>query len=149
MASSDPLLALRQAIKDKTQIILKNAGGPCHNLAEATEIQLSDTLTFPKSTPTRLQKPAASSRDPTTNPNDFVTLDTIYLAWIHREASGADYMRQARENGLLGRFVSVTERKGLIDWLEGRSSHHDRIVPLSCGPLLYSLVLLSLRTFRT
>lgn len=39
-------------------------------------------------------------------------------------------MKQARENGLAVGFVSVTERKSIVDWLEGKIVHHDRIVPL-------------------
>jgi parafibromin len=35
-------------------------------------------------------------------------------------------MRQARENGLTLGFVSVTERKRVVEWLEGRSaSEHE------------------------
>jgi len=42
-------------------------------------------------------------------------------------------MKQARENGLAVGFVSVTERKGLVDWLEGRVADLERIVPLVSG----------------
>jgi parafibromin len=40
-------------------------------------------------------------------------------------------MKQARECGLIVGFVSVTERKNVVDWLEGRISDSDRIVPLT------------------
>jgi parafibromin len=39
-------------------------------------------------------------------------------------------MKQARECGLAVGFVSVTERKNVVDWLEGRISDHERIVSL-------------------
>jgi parafibromin len=39
-------------------------------------------------------------------------------------------MKQTRENGLAVGFVSVTERKGVVDWLEGKVPDSDRIVPL-------------------
>jgi len=40
-------------------------------------------------------------------------------------------MKQAREHGLAVGFVSVTERKSVVDWLEGKISDHERITPLS------------------
>jgi len=40
-------------------------------------------------------------------------------------------MKQARENGLAVGFVSVTERKSLVDWLEGKAAQHPNIVPLA------------------
>lgn len=40
-------------------------------------------------------------------------------------------MKQARENGLAVGFVSVTERKGVVDWLEGIVADSDRISPLA------------------
>lgn len=43
-------------------------------------------------------------------------------------------MKQARENGLAVGFVSVTERKGVVDWLEGIVADSDRISPLAGGP---------------
>lgn len=46
-------------------------------------------------------------------------------------------MKQARENGLVVGFVSVTERKGVVDWLEGRSEDDsDKIIPLAAGTCL-------------
>ena len=40
-------------------------------------------------------------------------------------------MKQARENGLAVGFVSVTERKSVVDWLEGKIGDSERIVPLA------------------
>lgn len=39
-------------------------------------------------------------------------------------------MKQARENGLTVGFVSVTERKNVVEWLEGKVADSDRIKPL-------------------
>lgn len=47
-------------------------------------------------------------------------------------------MKQARENGLAVGFVSVTERKSVVDWLEERTSDLPNIVPLESA---YSLIL--------
>jgi hypothetical protein len=56
----------------------------------------------------------------------------VYLAWLLRDASGAEYMKQARENGLAVGFVSITERKSVVDWLEGRVNDLPSIVPIVC-----------------
>lgn len=57
----------------------------------------------------------------------------VYFAWSNKDAGSADYFRHARENGLaVGLFVSVTERKGVVDWLEGKVPDLDNIVPLAC-----------------
>ena len=131
-STSDPLNILRQTIRSRTKITYKNASGPCSTLSAATHLVFSPSLSLPKSTRTRLRKATASSKDPQANPGDFYQLDAVYLAWLLRDASTAEYMKQARENGLIAGFVSVTERKGAADWLESRTSHYDRIVPLQC-----------------
>lgn len=77
-----------------------------------------------------------SSSDPSSNPQDFFSLEAVYLAWLLRDASGAEYMKQARENGLAVGFVSVTERKSVVDWLEGRIADLERITPLTCTYLV-------------
>lgn len=144
--STDPLLALRSAIQSKSPITYMTNGAPSSSLSGATHIVLSPTLSFPKNTPTRLQKPGlasapnATARDPQANPSDFFTLEAVYLAWLLREASGADYARHAREHGLVVGFVSITERKTVVDWLEGRTSTHQRIVPLAGMSIIPKLI---------
>ena len=73
-----------------------------------------------------------TSKDPLTHPSDFFTLEAVYLAWLCRDSNSSEYMKQVRENGLSVGFVSVTERKGVADWLEGRVADLERIVPSSC-----------------
>ncbi|EEB96123.1 hypothetical protein MPER_04797, partial [Moniliophthora perniciosa FA553] len=51
-----------------------------------------------------------------TSSNDAYTLEAVYLAWSLKNAPVAEYMKKAREGGLLTSFVSVTERKGVVDW---------------------------------
>ncbi|OCH86204.1 CDC73-domain-containing protein [Obba rivulosa] len=130
MTSVDAVLALRQAIKSRADISYTKGSDPAPNLASATHIVLSPTTSLPKSTPTRLRKPGATSTDPSANPQDFFSLEAVYLAWLLRDASGAEYMKQARESGLAVGFVSVTERKSVVDWLEGRREDLDSMVPL-------------------
>ena len=59
----------------------------------------------------------ATSTDPQANPQDFFSLGAVYLAWLFRDAPGAEYMKHVRENGFAVGFVSVTERKGVVEWL--------------------------------
>ena len=127
---ADPLLALRQAIKSRTDITYSNDSGPCSSLPTATQLVLSGKP-FPKAGRTRYRKPDT--------PSEFYLLDALYVAWLLREAPGAEYMKQLREHGLSAGFVSVTERKHVTDWLEGKISDNERIAPLSCeiDPLLF------------
>ncbi|KAF8626247.1 hypothetical protein AX15_004926 [Amanita polypyramis BW_CC] len=126
--SLDALLSLRQAIKNKNPITYANNDSPCPFLLNATHIVISPALSVPKSASTRLRKPGITAASGT---QDFYTLEAVYLAWLLRDAPGAEYMKQARENGLAVGFVSVTERKNVVDWLEGKVTEYERIVPLS------------------
>ncbi|KAJ6621878.1 RNA polymerase II-associated protein [Mycena sp. CBHHK59/15] len=123
----DALLALRQAIKAKDTITYSQNGEPCQNLLAATHLVLSPTCSLPKSSSTRYRKPGVLMAS---GPDDFFSVEAVYLAWLLQSAPGADYMKQARENGLAVGFVSVTERKNVVDWLEGRITEHERILPL-------------------
>ena len=89
--------------------------------SEATHLAFSSSHVLPKSTPTRIRKPGATSTDPQDSPQDFISLGAVYLAWLLRDAPSAEYMKQVRENGLASGFISVTERKGLVDWLHNRT----------------------------
>lgn len=132
----DALLALRTTIKAKSPITYTDASSnTTSSLLAATHLRLSERP-YPKSSPTRLRKPGITSSDPISRPQDFFTLEAVYLAWKLREASGAEYMKQARENGLAVGFVSVTERKSVVDWLEGRVADLERISPISCASLV-------------
>lgn len=126
-SEEDPLLALRQAVKAKDTITYSQNGDPCPNLLDATHIVVSPTCTLSKSAPTRYRKPGVSM---VAGPDGFFSVEAVFLAWLLQSAPGADYMKQARENGLAVGFVSVTERKNVVDWLEGKITDHERIVPL-------------------
>lgn len=110
---SDPLLTLQQAIKYQTQIEY-SSGSPQIKIGENT---------FPKSTPTRYRRAGGGQ-------GDFYSLEALFLAWHLKDATGAGYMKQTREYGLTAGFVSVTERKHVVDWLEGRTVDLDRVAPL-------------------
>ena len=51
------------------------------------------------------------------------------MTWLLRQSSGAEYMKQAREHGLTVGFVSVTERKNVVDWLEGKANDLNGLIP--------------------
>ena len=126
----DPLLALRQSIKSKSKITYTTpSGGPCPTLLASTSL-IINSLPFPKSTRTRFRRGVAGAA--VGGATDFYTLDAVYVAWLLRDAPGAEYMKQAREHGLAVGFVSVTERKHVVDWLEGKVQESDRIAPLTC-----------------
>jgi parafibromin len=127
----DALLALRNAIKSQSTISYTANGEPVSSLAAATYLVLPSTA-LPKATPTRFRKSGVDGSDPATSPGDFFTLDAIYVTWLLKDASVTEYMKQARENGLAGGLVSVTERKSVVDWLEGNVANHPNIVPLVC-----------------
>ena len=129
--TEDALLALRNAIKSQSTISYTADGEPTPSLAAATHIVLS-SQSLSKSTPTRFRKPGVSGSDPASNPEDFFTLDAIYVTWLLKDASVTEYMKQARDNGLTGGLVSVTERKSVVDWLEGRMAKHPSVTPLMC-----------------
>jgi len=134
-SESDPLVALRQSIKSKSKVTYSNTSGPCSTLIGATSL-IINSQPFPKSTRTRFRRGAGA--------NDFYALDAVYLAWLLRDAPGAEYMKQAREHGLAVGFVSVTERKQVVDWLEGKVQDSDRIAPLSGARISFFRSLLSL-----
>lgn len=134
-STSDPLLALRHAVKSKSPITYLAHGKHAQTLLTATHLALGAAVTLPKSSPTRYTKPGVSSPSSTA---DVYTLEAVYLAWLLRDAPGAEYMRQARESGLTVGFVSVTERKSVVEWLEGKVADLERIRPLASGTWCFS-----------
>lgn len=126
LMATDPLHTLRSAIASHAPITyVSSTDATVSSLHDAVGIRLTPTLVLPKTTPTRFRKPAATGADP----SDFVNLEALLVAWLARDASVADYMRQVREAGIAA-FVSITERKGVVEWLEGKVADHERIAPL-------------------
>ncbi len=127
MSSADPALTLRQAIKAKQIITYAINDQPCSSLSTATHLVIPPH-SFPKSTATRFRKLDVTTP---TGPNDFYSLEALYLAWHLKDASAAEYTRQARENGVgVGLLVSVTARKRVLEWLQGDIEDGDLIVSL-------------------
>jgi parafibromin len=59
-----------------------------------------------------------------------VSLEALLLVWTLKSASAGDYMRQARA---VPGYVAITDRKGIVEWLEGKRAEHERIVPIGGG----------------
>ncbi|KAL1744286.1 RNA polymerase II-associated protein [Schizophyllum fasciatum] len=124
--TSDALLALREAIKSRAPITFSKDGAPAASLAGATHIHLSPSQApLPRSTPTRWKKSGPG--------NETYTLDALYLVHQLQGASGGEYMKQAREHGMTVGMVSITERKAVLDYLEGRIETHPSIIQKDAG----------------
>lgn len=122
----DPLDALRSAIRANSPITyLDTAGANVPTLNSASSIYFGSS-SFPRDTPTRLQRANAAVR-----------LDAIIFAWIARDASAGDYVRQAREAGIgLGGAISNTERRAVAEWLEGKTDVLNGLVPLQSSSFI-------------
>lgn len=131
MSTHDTLLALKNAVKSKSPITYLNGTEQTTSLATATHIVLGPSLSLSKAAPTRLRKPGTSSTEPSLQPQDFYTLHAVYLAWLLRDAHGAEYLKQMRENGLPVGFISITDRKNVVDWLEGKVNDLEDIAPVA------------------
>ncbi|TFK45958.1 RNA polymerase II-associated protein [Heliocybe sulcata] len=130
MSLPDTMVVLRRAVQSNTPVSYTKNGEATANLSDATHIEIPPH-SYPKATPTRFLKPGSpASSAPASNPDDFFSLEAVYLAWRLKDAPGAEYMKAVRESGLMVGFVSVTERKALVEWLEGKAHEYDRIVPL-------------------
>ncbi|KAF9074798.1 RNA polymerase II accessory factor cdc73 family protein [Rhodocollybia butyracea] len=129
--STDSLLAFRQAIQSQNEPILLSSpltSTPADSLSQATHIHIPPTENFPKSTPTRWRKGSSSTSTSNITLNDLYTLEAIYLAYKLKSLPAPEYAKQAREAGLGIGMVSVTERKVVVDWLEGISESSERLV---------------------
>ncbi|TFK25744.1 RNA polymerase II accessory factor [Coprinopsis marcescibilis] len=130
MSIDDPLSALQQAIKSSTPITYSTSPSPqdtCSSLLLASHIVFGSS-TFPKTALTRYRKPGSNAN--TVNGADVYSLEALYVAWLLQDANAADYMKQTREHGLAASgFVSVTERKKVVEWLKGTGGDESRIIP--------------------
>jgi parafibromin len=129
---ADALNALRDATINNRPITFLNDTEPSTALTPATtHIVLSPNLTVPRSKPTRFRRSAAgAATDPDVAPGEFVSIEALLLVWTLKSASAGDYMRQARA---VPGYVAITERKGIVEWLEGKRAEHENIVPIGGG----------------
>ncbi|KAM0754047.1 CDC73-domain-containing protein [Meredithblackwellia eburnea MCA 4105] len=138
-SSPDALLILRNSLSSSSTITLLalppsegdappsiSSGQEVYSLPECTHIAFSSSGSsrpiFPKDTKTRYL--AAVDGEP-------FDLQTLLFAYLQRDVASGEYLRQARE-GNIG-FVSVTDRRAIVEWLSGKSAlagPDGRIVPL-------------------
>ncbi|KAG9124397.1 accessory factor associated with RNA polymerase II, partial [Ceratobasidium sp. 392] len=126
---TDVLNALRDATANNRPITFLDNDVPSTSLTPATtHIVLSPNVTVPRSKPTRFRRSANSAAtDPDASPGDFVSIEALLLVWTLKSASGGDYLRQARA---VPGYVAITERKAIVEWLEGKRTEHENIVPI-------------------
>lgn len=129
---ADILDALRDATSNNRPITFLEGTTPASSLGPSTtHIVLSPNVTVPRAAPTRFRRSASSTAtDPQASPGDFVSLEALLLVWSLKAASAGDYMRQARA---VPGYVAVTERRAIVEWLEGKRAEHDNIVPIGGG----------------
>jgi parafibromin len=132
MSTTDALSALRDAIQTRFSISYVTASNkPTTTLSNASSLVLASGLTLPKSSPTRLRKPGQSATDWNISPQEFYTLEAVFLAWHLRDAATGEYMRAVKEAGVpLASMVAITEKSGVVEWLEGRLLDHPNILAL-------------------
>ncbi|KAF5388611.1 hypothetical protein D9757_004641 [Collybiopsis confluens] len=125
---TDPLLAFRRSIQSQKPVVLLSSpsiSAPVDTLSQATHIHIPPSTVFPKLTQTRWRKGSSTSN---ITLNDLYTLEAIYLAYNLKALPAPDYAKQAREAGLGIGMVSVTERKVVVDWLEGTTDSSEHLV---------------------
>ena len=132
MSTTDTLSALRDAIQTRLSISYVTASNePTTTLSNASSLVLAPGLALPKSSPTRLRKPGQTGTDWNVSPQDFYTLEAVFLAWHLRDAATGEYMRAVKEAGVpLASMVAITEKSGVVEWLEGRLVDHPNILAL-------------------
>lgn len=70
--------------------------------------------------------------DPSLEPHRFFSFDAILIVWTTRTDNAATYMRQATTE-VQEAYVSLTERRNVLDWLEGKIPDPEKIAPLVTG----------------
>jgi parafibromin len=138
MASSDPLVALRESIVASKPPILTKTSDPTSAadvvpIAQATHLQFNHNdrhQSFPLSLSTRFA------------PNDnSVDLRSVYFAWLNKDVGVPDYIAAAQQinqelsapGGAGGSITNLVflQRHDLATWLEGTSDASEFIKPLA------------------
>lgn len=104
----DPLLVLRQCLKQGTAATLHdNDGSPVNDLSHCVFFCLGG-LIYPRDTPTNYRSKRGTG--------DCYLLDAVWFMLERREGSYGEYMQEARRLGV--GVVSLVDRKDLIGYLE-------------------------------
>lgn len=130
MSSQDPLTLLRSAvIADKLPELRDADGGPCDSLLQAQSLVFSsdaEPVTLDVTTPTRF----------TTRPNEtneLLTLQQLVYVVLAKDASSAEYMRNANVGGGF-RPIGILERRVVLEYLTGGQAPAGRILAEGSKP---------------
>jgi hypothetical protein len=59
-------------------------------------------------------------------------IGAVYLAWVAKDASTTEYLKQVRESGLTGvTSVAIADRRNVVEWLEGKQKELLNVAPLN------------------
>jgi parafibromin len=131
----DPLLLLRETLSSDAGITLLSITDDL--TTEVTSLSLATHISFPpssfSSTPVILPKDTPTRYLSDNLPTSTLTFDlqSLVFAYLKRDAAVVEYMTGVREIGM--GFVSIIERKVVVDWLIGKSGLEGpkgRIIPL-------------------
>ncbi|GAA5905912.1 hypothetical protein JCM6882_009068 [Rhodosporidiobolus microsporus] len=121
MASEDPLLLLRHALSTGQEVqLVSSTGEQVFNLAASDFISFTSPTSgtkraFPKTTATRFLQaglPADAGDD------KCYDLQALLHAFVHKDDKVPDFLRSANEDQV--KFVGVTDRKAVVDYLSGK-----------------------------
>lgn len=127
MSSQDPLTLLRNAVISKTLPELRDAsGGPCDSLLQAHSLAFSSSsssepITLNVTTPTRF----------TSEPNKadvLLTLQQLLYVVLAKDASSAEYMRNANVGGTGFRPIGILDRRVVLEYLTGGQAPAGRVL---------------------
>lgn len=130
MADHDSLDVFRTAITTSLPpVLLTAASEPSPTLPLAAYISFpqssSSPINIPKDTPTRYTS-RSESRD------EFYSIGQLWLAWAERESNVRDYLVKGQAGGV--GLVSITDRKGVVEYLSGDGDGGGRVVAKGYDP---------------
>ncbi|ORX33232.1 RNA pol II accessory factor, Cdc73 family-domain-containing protein [Kockovaella imperatae] len=129
--SHDALQLFRSALASSLPPTLLTAASE-----PAPSLRLAAYISFAQSTsePINLVKDYATRYAKSDTKDGFYTAAQIYLAWSERASAVRDYLIKGQAEGV--GYVSVTDRRFVLDYLNGGNDEQGRVVPLSndAGP---------------
>lgn len=130
----DPLDLLAKSISaSTTPSLLTAASEPTSSLLAATYISFPSATESDTSSPILIVKDASTRY--TSRPDsrtDFYTIGQLWLAWTERETGVREYLMKGQEEGGAagGGYVGIADRRGVVEYLEGKGDGAGRVVSL-------------------
>jgi parafibromin len=129
MSGPDPLDLLLKSISNTSPpTLLTAASEPTDSLFAATYISFTDPsssspILIPKDASTRYTSRSESR-------TDSYTIGQLWLAWSERETGVREYLMKGQEEGGAagGGYVGIADRRGVVDYLEGRGNGAGRVI---------------------